>query len=384
MNLAETQQNLVRGMVVLAILIFTFYTGRFLIVQSIKIYTAINPPDLPIPASSFGQLPQIKMTRVQTTGTPQYVLDTQTGNLPSFPDRLKVYPLVEPTPTLLSEQKIRQLATDLQFTGTPSKLTNSVFRWVDGANTRTFQADAVTENFKLDTPPFRLSTILAATPSIAEEDAISNVQGFIKSKSLLSPTDFENLAYNVIPTQVSLGQIREAKSLTTNAKLLKVDVFVEIPGTKKSSRSPDVKYRILGPNPKDSLINFSTTNSSTPVTQYPIINFTYFEPDYANGSEYYLSPIQDVWTAIQKGSGIVSYIRTQSGDYYVPIEGLNLTRIEIRDVYIAYFMEPEYAPYLQPIYVFQGQATTNAVGSGNTGEIFIYFPAVRGDYIKAN
>ncbi len=384
MNLAETQAGIKRGIVIVALLTFTFYFGRFLIVQGINVYRMINPPKLPVPASSFGQLPQLKMTRVQIEGNPEYILDTQNGNLPNFADRLKVYPLIQPQPTLLSEQKIKQLAADLQFTGASSKLTNSVFRWVDGTNTRTFQADAVTKNFKLETPPFRISNIVSTTSSITEADAIESVEGFLKSKVLLSQTDLANIAYVTIPTQVNLGQIRESKSTATSAKLLKVDAYIEIPGTKSSTRDPDVKYRVLGPNPKDSLISFTTTNNNNMAFKYPIVNFTYWEPDYTNGSEYYLTPIQDVWAAIQSGNGITSYVRTRSGDYYVPIERLAVSRIEIRDIYLAYYMQPEYTPYLQPVYVFEGQITTPASSGPDTGDIFIYFPAIRGDYIQSN
>lgn len=381
MNLAETQATVKRGIVVVALLTFTFYFGRFLIVQSINIYRMINPAEIPAPASKFGLLPQLKMSRVSISGTPQYILDTQTGNLPVLPDRLKVYPIEQPQPTLLSEQKIKQLASDLQFTGTPNKLTNSTFRWVDGANTRTFQADAITKNFKLETPPFRISNIVAATSSITEEDAISSVSGFLKSKALLNPTDLENLTYNIIPTQVNLGQIRESKTLTTSSKLLKVDAFIEIKGDNTTTRSSETKYKVLGPNPKDSLISFTTTNNNDITFKYPIINFTYWEPDYTDGSEYYLSPIPEVWNAIQSGNGIISYLRTRNGDYYVPLENLNVSKIEIRDIYIAYYMQPEYSPYLQPIYVFEGQVTTTG-SNADTGEIFIYFPAIRGDYIQ--
>ena len=387
MNLAETQATLKRGIVIVALLTFVFYTGRFLIVQGINVYRKINPPRLPAPESRFGVLPQITMTRVGIVGTPQYILDTNTGALPPFPDRITVYPIIEPQPTLLSEQKVKQLATDLQFTGASSKLSNSLFRWVDGTNSRTFQADAVSKNFKLDTPPFRISNIVASTASITDEDAISSVEGFLRSKALVKQSDVENLTYKTIPTQVSLGQIRESKSLTGGAKLLKVDAYVEIPGKKLRASDRDVKYKILGPNPKDALISFTTTNSPNIAFKYPIANFVYWEPDYQAGSDYYLSPIQDVWAAVQNGQGIVSYIRTKGGDYYVPIEDLNVSRIEIRDIYLAYFMQPEYTDalpndpkyisYLQPIYVFEGQATTLS----DTADIFIYFPAVRGDFI---
>jgi hypothetical protein len=382
MNLAETQGTLKRGIFILAILIFTFYTGKFLIRQGINIYRSINPPELPAPESKFGALPQLKMTQATISGTPQYILDTKTGNLPAFPDRVKVYPYIEPQPTLLSEQKIKQLATDLQFTGASSKLTNSLFRWVDGTNTRTFQADAVSKNFKLETPPFRISNIVAGTTSITEQDAIASVQGFLKSKSLVPPADIENLTYKTIPTQVNLGQIRESKALTTAAKLLKVDAYIEIPGKKLRPNDPDVKYKVLGPNARDALISFTTTNSPNIAFKYPIANFTYWEPNYTEGSDYYLSPIQDVWAAVQSGKGIISYVRPKSGDYYVPIDNLKVNQINIRDVYLAYYMQSDYTPYLQPIYVFEGQiSTTDSSGNPDTGDIVIYYPAVRGDFV---
>jgi hypothetical protein len=382
MNLAETQIAVKRLLAIFVVLTITYYAGRFMIVGGINLYRTFNPVKLPPPESKWGLLPQLKMKQVQIEGDPKYILDTQNGDLPKFPDRLKVYPLIKAQSNLMSEDKVKTLASDLQFTGDPNKLSNSVLRWVDGANERTLQADIVSKNFILETPAPRISNIIAGTPSINSDDAIKTVDGFLNSKIFLSPTDLKNLAYETVPTQVNLGQIREAKNVTSSAKLMKVNVYIQVPNAKKSAKDPDIKYRILGPNPRDSLISFTVTNSEPPVYKYPLINFTYWEPDYASGSEYYISPIQDVWTAIQNGAGIISYVRTRNGDYYVPVDRLGLSKIEIRDVYLAYYMSPEYSDYLQPIYVFQGQLTTSESNGSDLGDIYIYFPAVRGDYIQ--
>lgn len=379
MNLAETQATLKKAIVIVAILTFTFYFGRFLIVQSINIYRMINPPDLPEPEADFGPLPQLKMTQIQINGDPTYSLDTETGRLPKFADRAMVFPLIKPQSNLLSEQKIRQLAADLGFNGTATKLTTSQFRWVDGTNSRTFVADAISKNFKLETPPFRISSVISQAPSITTGDATDSVQRFLTSKLLLSNKDLENLTYNTIPSQITLGEIRQDRSVTNNAKLMKVDAVIEIPTRSSSSREATVNYKILGPNPKDSLISFSVTNSNNDIFQFPLIDFNYWEPSYQEGSQYYISPINEVWNAVQNGNGIVSYAKTDNQDYYIETESLNLQSVEIRDVSLAYYMQPEYTPYLQPIYVFEGRLTTT---NNEQGDIVIYFPAVRGDFIS--
>lgn len=384
MNLPETQMNIKKGAVALIILIFIYYSGQFLILQSIAVYQRIFPPRLPEPEALFGNLPQLKMTSIPLDSEPEYILDTDDGRLPVFPDRIEVYPLVERSGQLLLSEQMQNLAADLNFTGNYTSLSASEFRWVDSTNNRSFQGHSITRHFKLETPISRLSAVVTEISTITESDAMASVTGFLRSRLLLSPEDLQNIVYRTIPTQISFSQMQETRPIPTSSRLILVNVFREIanPRFEQNQNVLPEKFPVLGPNPRKSLINFMVTNHRD-VFRYPSINFAYWEANYEEGSEYYISRIQDVWNSVQQNGGVVSYVNTTDGDYYNPVTDLDISRIEIRDIYLAYYESPEFNSYLQPIYVFEGQfVTTPAVGqTSQSGEIVIYFPAVRGDQV---
>src|SRR3989344_7209254 len=145
MNLTDTQIAVKKLLIGIAILTVVYYSGKFLLFQGVGIYRKLFPPNIPIPEAKWGKLPTLKMPSVTIEGSPQYILDTVNGNLPAFPDRIKVFPIIEPSTTLIYEQGIQKLAGDLGFTGIYTKVSTSQRRWVDGTNQRTFDADAITK-----------------------------------------------------------------------------------------------------------------------------------------------------------------------------------------------------------------------------------------------
>lgn len=385
MNLAETQEKVRKFLVIITIVTFAYYTSKFIFFQSVDFYRSLNPPKLPEPKVAFGILPKLKMREVRISGNPVYKLDTINGALPEFPDREDVYLITKPTTNLLSEQQIKQLATDLGFTGSYVPLSKSEFRWIDGINNRTLTAHAVKKNFSLDTPVSRISTAIFQAPQITNEDAISEVSGFIKSKSLVNSVDINNLKFDAISAQISLGKIKQTNELNPVNKLVKVNVHRTI---SKTVNGKQTNYIVYGPNPKDSKISFFVTNQGG-VFKFPRINFTYWSTDYTLKSDYYLSSVSSVWEAVKQGKGIISYAKGQDEDYFELPNFITANTVEIREVSLAYYEEQEisdeigFESYLQPIYVFEGIYTfTDLSGQSKRGDIIIYYPAVRGDFVS--
>lgn len=385
MNLAETQDKVRKFLVVIIVVTFAYYTSKFIFFQSVDFYKKLNPPKPPEPKVAFGILPKLKMREIRVNGNPTYKLDTIDGSLPSFPDREDVYEIIKPQTNLLSEQQIKQLAAELGFTENYVPLSKSEFRWIDGINNRTLTAHAVKKTFSLDTPISKISTIIFQTPQITSEDAINEVSGFIRSKSLVNTIDIENLKFDTVSAQISLGVIKETNELNPITKLVKVNVHRTI--SKTSGKKP-VNYVVYGPNPKDSKINFFVTNQAG-VFKFPKINFVYWDTDYTLKSDYYLSSVSSVWEAIKQGKGIVSYAKGVDDNYFELPNFISANTIEIRDISIAYYEEqnlPEESStrvFLQPIYVFEGIYTYSDKLTGQTkkGDIIIYYPAIRGDLV---
>jgi len=374
MNLAETQVAMKKFLIGVTTITIFYYTSKFLFFQSVDLYRKFNPVKKIDPPATFGMLPKLKMANITVNGNPYYILDTIDGKLPEFPDRLKVYKVTKPEATLLSEQQIKQIAQDLGFSGSYTSLSKSEFRWVDGTKQRTFTAHAITKSFQLYTPVTKISTAIFQTPSITADDASNKVTSFLRSKGLLSPEDLENIIVTTIPSQISLGKMKETGELITSSKIVKVNVYRNI---------KEGPYTVIGQNPNDSLISFHVTNDTGPY-KFPLINFTYWPVDYKNGSEYYLSSVADVWNTVKEGKGIIAYVKLKSGDYYEKLGTLNVDKVEIRDILISYYEDKELPDYLQPIYVFKGQFTTTQETTkvAETGEIMIYYPAIRGDFVN--
>lgn len=379
MNLAETQEKVRKFLVIVIVVTFVYYTSKFLFFQSVDFYRKLNPPKKPEPLHAFGILPKLKMRDVKVNGTPTYRLDTINGNLPVFPEKEDVYQVIEPTTNLLSEQQIKQLAVDLSFSGSYIPLSKSEFRWIDGINNRTFTGHAVRKIFSLDTPTSKISTVIFQSPNITKEDAINMVSGFIRSKSLMNAEDINNLKFDVINAQISLGTIKETNELNPATKMVKVNVHRTI---SKVVNAKPVNYIVYGPNPKDSKISFYVTNQAD-IFKFPKINFTYWDTNYENKSDYYLSSVSTVWEAVKAGKGIVSYAKGANDNYFELPNFITANTIEIREVSLAYYEGQELPAYIQPIYVFEGiyTYTNETTGQAERGDIVIYYPAVRGDFV---
>jgi|SRR3989344_4545111 len=370
MNLAETQEKVRKFLIIISVVTFVYYSSKFIFFESVDLYRSFNPKKKPEPLAAYGILPKLKMREVKVNGSPTYKIDTIDGNLPTFPDREDVYKVIEPTTNLLSEQQIKRLATDLSFTGNYIPLSKSEFRWIDGINNRTLTAHAVLKTFVLDTPISKVSTVIFQAPNITKEDAINMVSGFIKSKSLVNTEDANNLKYDAVSGQITLGKLTETNELNPLTKIVKVNVYRTISN-----------YTVYGPNPKDSQINFYVTNQGD-LFKFPKINFTYWDTNYANKSDYYLSSVSTVWEAVKAGKGIVSYAKDTKANYFELPNFITANLIEIREVSLAYYEQKELPPFIQPIYVFEGIYTyTNSTGQTERGDIVIYYPAVRGDFV---
>ncbi len=387
MNLTETQSAIKKVLVLVIALTAFYYAAKFSYLGAKSLYYAILPPEAVEPAASFGPLPRLKMKSITIEGQPSYILDTIDGGLPAFPDRINIYQIISPEPTLLSERNIKQLAQDLYFTDDYTKNSASEFVWIDGTNNRSMVANAVTENFTLKTQLVTLGSALSNEPTITEEDAIDMVTQFIKSKALLDDTDLNSMQTTTVPTKIILGSLKEEKLDPGQVKMMKVDINRYLNIYKKRGRKNELveSYPILGPNPKNSLVSFFVTNQED-VYKFPIINYTYWKFDRENPSDYYLSNIANVWNTITQGNGVIAYIKPSNSDYYDYINNVEVTRIEIRDIYLAYYEPEEYSEdtkFLQPIYVFEGKfAQPNMGPNDELGDIVIYYPAVRGDWVQ--
>ena len=97
------------------VLVISFYTLRFLFFKAKDLYLALNPPTPPPAEAVFGNLPKLTFTplKLEEGSFPSYILDTKTGTLPSFPDRVAVYKILTPYPKISAEKEAKTICAKL-------------------------------------------------------------------------------------------------------------------------------------------------------------------------------------------------------------------------------------------------------------------------------
>lgn len=387
MDLIATKSFLIKTVIVFVSVVALYYTSVYTYTAIKNAYLRIFPPAPETPESKFGKLPVLKFTSLELKGNPTYTLSTNNARFPNFKDRIKVYPITEPKASLLSESNIKNLAKDLGFTSEYTKLNDAEFEWVDGNNKRSFRANVVTGNYTVASDFEKLESAMSNVPAITQKDASTKVLNFIRSKGLFTTDELNALNLQYTPVNIKFGKIQDLTEFPNLAKIFKVDIIrsVAILDKTENPNKPKIlaSYRIYGPSAKDSSMTIYVTNHQT-VFKYPIMDVTKWQIDYSRGSEYFLSNISAVWDAVKHNKGVVAKLKLNSSDNFEVKDIGDVASVDIRNVTLSYYEPKEYIKYLQPIYVFEGTFTTkgDANNLGETGDIVIYYPAVRGDWIE--
>ncbi len=327
-----------------------------------SIYLRINPPPEPPPTVGFGQLPQLRLPALPIQGEPEYSLDTPTGALPEFDDRGEVVATVPPQPTLLGEEKARDLAKELDFGGegtlSPDKK-NLIFQ--DATDGRTLVVDVTTQNFELSTSPSQISTFpKGSAPSGAI--ATKTAENLLNRLGLLK-FGFAAGSRTTLFRAVQGGTLVEVGSIS-EAQLTEVNFFRSL--TEVSSQA----YAILPPDPHQGLIQVWVTTGIKPEINN-ILKISYraqqTELDKTKVETYPLRDVAEAWAEIRNRRGI-AFIGTNQ----------ELKTIQITKIELAYFDDPVYQEYLQPIYVFSGLARA---ADNQEVEFIAYSQAIASNWI---
>ncbi len=328
-----------------------------------NIYLRLNPPPESPPTVGFGKLPELRLPSLSIKGNPTYTLDTATGTLPEFDDRAEVVAIATPQPTLLGEEKARSLAKELDFGGEgvlSSDKKNLTFQ--DSTDGRTLTVDVTTQNFNLSTSIGRIRS-LPKGAALSGPDAIKKSQEILNRLGLLK-FGFDTGNQTILFRAANNDATAEVGS-TSEAHLTEVNFFRSL--TEVSSQV----YSILPAAPQQGLIQVWVTTGLKPEINN-ILKISYnaqeTELDKTKVETYPLRNISEAWGEIQNRQG-VAFVGTSE----------ELTAIQITEVKLAYFDDPVYQNYLQPIYVFSGVAQN----SRNQEVGFVaYSQAVSKDWIQ--
>ncbi|NIT04546.1 hypothetical protein GTO10_06670 [Candidatus Saccharibacteria bacterium] len=358
-SFAATTRKAISYAAIGAVVLLILY---LLVRGAISLYLTINPPPPTPPTVGFGELPELRLPQTDIAGTPTFVLETATGDLPEFPDKAEVVTMSPVQPTLLGEEKARELARELDFGGQGSLSTDrKTLTFEDAPDGRTLSVDVVTQNFTLTTSTSKISSLPLGS-AVSGPDAIKKAQILLSSLGLLE-FGFEEGNQTTVFRAVSGGEAKKVSSIS-EAHFTEVNFFRSL--TQVSSQN----YPLLPPNPQTGLIKVWVTSGLDPEILNTLLlsyNASQVEIDKEVIETYPLEAVSNAWEAVKRGEGI-AYVEDSD-----PVRQVAITRVTL-----AYFDDPAHQVYLQPIYVFYG--LTRGL-EGQEGEFVAYQPAVSKDWI---
>lgn len=328
------------GAVIIIILILLFRFGVFL---KNTFYPEAPPP----PEVAFGKLPPIEFGKSEEQNF-TYVIDTLSGELPVFPERVNVYELVQPYPEFFDYSRAKAKAQRLGLTTNPERINESIYQWAANTDLRPiFTINIVNNDFFYQTNYLTYDPIINAAKRPTTESAIEEAQSFLQSLNSF-PDALNTASTSAVPYAIKEGNLIPATSQATT-QAVRVD-FYQQTVNRLPVYYPDypssLNYVIVaGGNSKDTVVEASYI--------YRQASETY--------SDYPIKTSKEAFSELQEQKAhVTSYFGTD-------------TEIKITDVDLGYFIGPGEQQYLMPVFVF----------IGNDGEFTALVSAVQNDYIES-
>lgn len=268
------------------------------------------PPTEEQPDLKFGILPHPNLPPIAVASSDYgYSLDTVTGGLPeNLPKLIKVYFIPQLGTTLLASERAKIMAEGLGFTIGPENLSETERRFQDSEGGQLIM-NLDSGNFKftrkIATPSGQVTTI-ADQPKL-----VADLKQFLASKDLLKPQLVSGRSKVAFDT-ISMWQ----------------DDVDGLP-TETSSYTTGLIRAVASKNLSDK-------------QKYLSLDYNFWLIDQTNFATYPLKKAEVAFEELQAGLGTIVIKPTGS-------------RVSITSVYLAYLLTEEYSPYLQPIYVFEGE-----------------------------
>lgn len=314
-----------------AILLVSYMVLSVVIRVSVAYYRYLNPPAPAPPTMGFNLLPPIDFPEEFSQDFPEeLVISIPREKLSNFPNRATVYFYPKQSPSLLADERVRGIANKLNFTGEPEIMDVNSYRWykyqpIDYV----FEIDLVSYNFFLRSDFQTRPELLVSRAVPEEQQAVKSVKTYLSRIDLL-PQDLATSSGEIRYLKSLAGELFEAVSLS-DATFLEVNL---------NRASVDGQYKIYNPQVNRGIVSAIVSNALG-ANSILDLKYNYYPLDYTKPETY---PIKSINAALAE---------LESGEAYVASE-IYLDEAIVRDVFLGYFEDYDYQPYLQPIYVFEG------------------------------
>lgn len=325
---------------------------------SIYVKNIFFPPKPQATSINFGTLPLLAFPKNITSIPLTYTINTVSGELPKFPDRLNIYPLKQPAPNLLNLNKAKAKVDSLGFKDDNNKLLpetdleNSNYAWQEISGLRKkIIFNTVTFDFSLSSSYKSSLTVLNAENLSTKEHAITTALSFLNVINQI-PQDLDQEKSTTQLLAIIDGQLTPTTSLS-KAQVIKVDLHQKdvaydlntgIPEATGGYKKIPLILPILYPNPPGSTMSFWIASGQTKA-EVVAADYVHQAVDINPSIEatYPIKTAAYAFDDLKKGKG---YIAAYNGSK----KSVNITK-----VYLAYYIGKTPQKYLMPIIVFEGE-----------------------------
>lgn len=363
-SLTETAHLLRRGLIFSVLLILAYFVFSFGSGLISGLVSQSGGKQIIKAEVSFGKLPFLHLGGKQATPkseTTEYVLETVTGDFPQTPSMLPVFPLQEQPVDILASDEAINLALNLGFPNEPKVLSPTEYLWE--MSEQTLRMNILTKNYAVNPKYEVIFPKGKLTDSIA---IMNNAKVAIGTGRSLDASFTDNLI-SIYLLRREGSELKPAPS-PLEAEVARVDFFRSVEVEKQ-------EYRLLTGHPQEALVYLLLGGGKG---QPFLKNFITWNYDFKQGATYPLRTLATAWEEIKSGLGTITALSGKNGGYLKKGNLPEIKTITIRQIEIAYFDEEIMQNFLQPIFVFSGQA--DLIGNERV-EITIYTPAVDPEWV---
>lgn len=322
----ETKTILKWLLIILVIIFCVFIVYKLAVMVKDTLYP--TPP--PQPTFLYGKISAPNFPQNSINQKLTYSIDTVSGFLPEFSDQIKVYTIFKPKPDLIALEKAGKKVRSGGFTNGPFKVSDTIYDW--STNNEELQKNI---RVNIDTFDFQVTSNLFSDPNVLSADNLSDQTEAISiAKNFLEKMGYLSDNLDIVNTEVNMSSISNnsfipATSLS-NAQIMQVNFF--------QNSIDDLPIYYQKPNESNINILIAGGNSSA-----QIVGANYLNQKVTDESSTY--PIKTIDQAFEDLKNGKAYLASFDG------QG---SKIKIKDVFLAYYMEPTAQNYLTPIFIFKG------------------------------
>jgi len=289
------------------------------------IFNAVSPPAPLPPTVAFGKLPQLDLSEgIPSPDNLTLKVETISGDIPNLGSSAKVFAVKNPDVTFGTLNDAAGIATRLGFSPRPQDLGQGKVRFSDAKQSgKLLTIESATNNFKLESNFLDTATILSSRPKSLESVSVIATD-FVKNFGV-GDVDYPSDLISTALFSVDNGKLVNAISLSS-ANVVQV-IF---------GRADLDKIETVSLNANDPLVWVIVSDKGVLAGEKSSNQIQKFK-----FSTYPLKGGTAAFEQLKSGKGIFNKLPRDN----------NFT---IRNVRLAYVETRKLQPYLQPVYIFEG------------------------------